>query len=283
MNTLIANKYIISELLGSGCFSSVYKGKHNKTDANVAIKFETFDTENRLLQHEVTILKYLYENGVRNIPAVYWYGKYNSNTCLVMSLYDCSLYSYILNKNIITVSSIHSIIYQLIVIFESIHKNYIIHRDIKPQNIMIKNGILYIIDFGFSVFYIDSDRTHIEDICTQNIIGSPKYVSYNIHCGSIPSRRDDLISIGYIFYFMCNKDLPWDNIIIDTTVIEEYDDTHILNSKNIMRQKLKEKEYILNKSNTISTKLYNYLKYVYNLEYSETPNYTSINELFNGN
>ena len=53
MNTLIANKYIISELLGSGSFSSVYKGKHNKTGTMVAIKFETFEVEIRLLQHEL--------------------------------------------------------------------------------------------------------------------------------------------------------------------------------------------------------------------------------------
>ena len=280
MNELIGRKYNISRKLGCGCFGSVYKGTHYKNNTEVAIKLESIHTKVKLLQHETTVLKYLYERNTRNIPAIYWYGIHRENLCLVMSLYDCSLYDYILSKNDISSSKIKSIIYQLINILHSVHDNCVIHRDIKPQNIMIKNGDLYLIDFGFSTFYIDDNGEHRTDICTDEIIGSPKYVSYNIHCGSIASRRDDLISLGYLYIFLHDKLLTWENIPDNITANDGYNETSIYYYKNIIRQKMKEPSNILLKAKNTDQTLYNYLNYVYNLAYEETPNYHTLTITF---
>ena len=212
MNELIGKRYNLYEKLGNGKFGSVYKGKHYKNNTDVAIKFENIQSNIKLLRHETTILKYLYERDTRNIPAVYWFGTYRENTCLVMSLYDCSLYDYVLTKEKLSISKINSIIYQLINILKSIHDNGVIHRDIKPQNIMIKSGELYLIDFGFSTFFIDAEGKHVNDDCSEDIIGSPKYVSYNVHSGSMASRRDDLLSLGYLYLFLHERRLSWENI-----------------------------------------------------------------------
>lgn len=278
MNKLIGRRYHIYEKLGNGNFGSVYKGKHFKQNTDVAIKLESIHTKIKLLQHETIILKYLYDHDTRNIPAVYWYGIYSENVCLVMTLYDCSLYEYIRSKNDadISDSKIKSIMCQLVNILHSVHDNSVIHRDIKPQNIMIKNGDLYLIDFGFATFYIDSGGEHTTDTCCHEIIGSPKYVSYHIHSGSIASRRDDLISLGYLYLFLHDRLLPWENIQDDITIDDGYSETSIYYYKNILRQKLKEPSTILfNVQNTNPT-IYNFLKYVYSLSYEETPNYHAL-------
>ena len=262
MDKRVAGKYIINNKLGNGNFGSVFKGKHYKNNKDVAIKLESSETSFKLLQHETMILKYLHEHDSRNIPTVYWYGLHDENICLVMPLYDCSLYDYIISKNNIAEGKIRSIVYQLISIFESIHNNCVIHRDVKPQNIMLKNGELYLIDFGFSVFYIDGDGEHIEDECSDTIIGSPKYVSYYVHSGSMSSRRDDLISLGYLYLFLFQKSLPWENIPNDNSIEYNYDETSIYNYKNLIRQKMKELNSILFKTKQININLYNYIKYL---------------------
>lgn len=280
MTTLIGRRYNMHEKLGNGNFGSVYKGKHYKNNNHVAIKLESINSHIKLLQHETIILKYLYEHDTRNIPAIYWYGLHNEYLCLVMTLYDCSLYDYIISKNEIPISKIKSIMYQLIHIIHSVHDNCVIHRDIKPQNIMIKNGDLYLIDFGFSTFYIDSEGEHAENTCSQDIIGSPKYVSYYVHSGYISSRRDDLISIGYLYLFLHEKLLPWENIIDDESINDNYTETSIYHYKNIIRLEMKKLENITNMLTTSDKGLNNYLKYVYSLEYEETPNYDIIEKVF---
>lgn len=279
MNELIGKKYKLCAELNNGSFGSVYRGKHYKNNIDVAIKFENINSTIKLLRHETTILKYLYERDTRNIPAVYWFGVYKQYTCLIMTLYDCSLYDYVITKGDLPVSKINSIIYQLVTILKSIHDNGVIHRDIKPQNIMVKSGELYLIDFGFSIFFIDENGDHIPDNCSEHIIGSPKYVSYNIHTGTMSSRRDDLISLGYLYLFLHEKQLSWENVNSDISINDEYDETSIYHYKNILRQEKKQLSNIIEVTNN-NYNLQNYLKYVYSLKYEELPNYTAILDIF---
>ena len=281
MNKLIGKRYNLYERLGNGNFGLVYKGKHYKNNTDVAIKFEDINSNIKLLRHETSILKYLYERDIRNIPAVSWFGIHNHYTCLAMTLYECSLYDYVISKKNLSVSKINSIIYQLVTILKSIHDNGVIHRDIKPQNIMVKSGELYLIDFGFSTIFIDEDGEHVPDDCSEHIIGSPKYVSYYIHTGSVASRRDDLISLGYLYIFLHEGQLSWENIGDDISINDEYDETSIYHYKNILRQEMKQISNISDFTSTIqSHNLQNYLKYVYNLKYEELPNYAAILKLF---
>jgi len=281
MNTKIANKYTISEKIGGGCFGSIYSGLNAKTNISVAIKVEPMSSDVKLLKNETTILKYLYDQGSRNIPIVYWYGVHNEHSCLVMSLYDCSLYDYI-QKKTITVGKLNNIMVSLLNIMTFVHNNLIIHRDIKPQNIMLKNGELFLIDFGFSTFYVDENSEHILDTeIRENIIGTPRYVSFHIHCGSLPSRRDDLISLGYMYLSLINTSLPWDALPISNDEINsEYDETHILNYKNKLRVELKKFENIQPLCKDTTEQIENYLKYCYYIQYNDTPNYAALIDIF---
>ena len=128
MNNRIANKYSIGENIGSGCFGSVFNGTHYKTNMPVAIKMEDVNADVKILKNETTILKYLYDQGSRDIPIVYWFGIHNNKTCLVMSLYDCSLHDYIQQKPL-PQNKIDVIMRTMINIFQSIHNRWCYHSN----------------------------------------------------------------------------------------------------------------------------------------------------------
>lgn len=201
-------KYEITEnILGRGKFGIVKSGINKKTKELVAIKMGYINSPINALKHEATVLNYLYSRKCRCVPIIYWYGLYEQCPVIVMPLYTISLatiYSHsqkggVTEKNM---DNIDRIMAQLIGLIEIIHDLYIIHRDLKPENIMYKKGEFIVIDFGLATSYMIDD-VHIlqtDDIC--DIIGSPKYMSMNVHAGITPTRRDDMISLGYIYLYM---------------------------------------------------------------------------------
>jgi serine/threonine protein kinase len=157
---------------------------------------------------------------------------------------------------------------------------------------MIKNNELFLIDFGFSTFYIGDDKQHLpmkntdKDEHTKeqlNIIGTPKYISLNIHNGITPSRRDDLISLGYIYIYLLKRELHWDNLP-QLENNDNYQDIHILHPKNQYIKSMKQLECIEKILDNDNNKLYQsilyYIKYCYSLNYDDEPNYYSIKQLF---
>jgi casein kinase 1 len=264
---IVSNKYKLLCKIGEGNFGVVFKGIYLKTNEMVAIKSENIDTNSKLLKHEATILKYLQEHDCEDIPIVHWYGVYEKYRMLVMTFYDCSLFDYI-SENCISIEKKNHIIHSCVNILKSIHKQFVIHRDIKPQNFMLKNERLFIIDFGFSTFYIDSSGEHFNNNGSQDsIIGSPNYVSYFVHMGSHNSRRDDLISIGYMYFFLLNGEIFWNQ--------SSMKDKIYFKSWEYLKN-----EYLSNFSFETSKRITNYLHYCYSLKFEETPEYDLLSNIF---
>jgi len=267
---MIANKYSIQEKIGNGSFGNVFKGINKRTLKPVAIKMEDKNTQFPLLKHETTILKYLAENKCVNIPTIYWYGsdEFKRYTILVMSYYDCNLYEFMCQVEDVD-SILPGCMIQCIQLIQSIHQHYIVHRDIKPQNFMLQNKRLILIDFGLSLFYIDESKNHIENKqCVGgaesneiNRIGSIRYSSYFLYEGNTYSRRDDLLSIGYLYlFFYNNKTLYWDTCT--DSECKYYKSWKFLSTK------------ILDNS------IRNYLQYCYSLEFADTPIYRGLLQYF---
>jgi len=268
----INNKYQIIDKLGEGRFGCVYKGINGKTKSNVAIKFENLNAPMKLLQHETKILNYLYSEGSRNLPIVFWYGVYGNNLCTVMTMFDRSLFDCISAYD-----KAHLIIQQCLTIVSDIHSKYVIHRDIKPQNIMIREGKLYFIDFGLSTFYVNEKREHLFNSGDKKeITGTPKWASINLHSGCSHSRRDDLISLGYIFLFLLNKgSLPWDNIDVD--VLTDVSEINLNHPKNLVRMEKKSLDSLI--SHQRDQIFINYITNCYELSFAEEPNYETLNDI----
>jgi serine/threonine protein kinase len=266
-------------MIGQGKFGVIYLGKNNKTNENVAIKVE-YNGSHAILKHEAKMLKYLNEKGETNIPLVYWFGPYNDAVVLVMSCYEFSLYDVVLNSAKYSILDLDSICIQTLKIIEYIHDKYVVHRDLKPQNIMMKKGSVYLIDFGMSTFYINELGEHvinqtIKSINTnKTILGSPKYISWNIHNGDTPSRRDDLISIGYIYILLNKGELPWTSSIMDGYKDHDTDTTNEINEKYKSVKSYENLVLSLGGNSRI------YMEHCYKLSYNETPNYEDLCRIF---
>lgn len=280
MEKIIANKYRIEKLIAKGSFGAVFKGYSIGSNELVAIKIETSNQLNSL-KHETKILNYLYSNKVRKIPAIYWYGQYSELPCLIITYYEYSLADYIKKQASIkkTVENQNKIIASIIDILSYIHKNFIIHRDLKPENFMIKNNEIYLIDFGLSIFFISDGSEHLPNKSSETITGSPRWISKHILEGDTNSRRDDLISIGYIFAYLVLEKTPWEitqSIINDrinpAVNIDPLNINHPINIWRKDNRSIDKFKIWLHEDSLV----YKYLNSVYEYEYSDTPKYNEL-------
>ena len=271
---MIANKYTILSKIGSGQFSNVFKGKFNKTDELVAIKTENIETPIPLLKHETRILNYINSKQSYQIPFIYWYGIYEGSPTLIMPFYEMSLEELYKNKGVSKKQHFTNIV-KIIEILSFIHECGVIHCDVKPENFMIKDEKIYLIDFGLSTIFVDE---HMNPLPEKNdsvfITGTPKFISLNIHNGIASSRRDDLISAIYIFVYLSNKKLPWLNV---QDKQDGYSPNHIYHFKNIERKRLKE-EFFNNIPSTHYVK--KILSYLMNIAFDEKPHYQWMISIF---
>ena len=126
---------------------------------------------------------------------------------------------------------------QLIKLVEVLHNNHLLHRDIKLENFVYSKEKIYIIDYGLSQFignpgykYNQGYETYVinKDIIqhyqytknTNKFIGNKLFSSYNVHNGYEYIKKDDLISIMYILFYLYFKKLPWDNLHLTNEQVE---------------------------------------------------------------
>jgi len=208
--TTIGNKYEIKSILGQGAFGNVFLAKEIKTNKEVAIKT---DQNVKTIKHETRMIQYLTTKKVKKIPKIYWYGTIEERIFLIMELYEYSLYDIapkLMEASYVDrIRSVENIIRHILSILQDVHKHYVVHRDIKPQNFMFKNGAIHLIDFGMATFYIDEHTKHYANINTTNLVGTPKYASIHLHHNNTYSRRDDIISVGYMAIFLETGKTDW--------------------------------------------------------------------------
>jgi casein kinase 1 len=253
----------------------------------VAIKMEKTDTEYSSIKHEVRMMNYLFQHGFRDLPKIHWYGVEQTFTYLAMCYYDRSLESVVG----VEFSSLAKIMIQCITMLESIHELYVIHRDIKPHNFMIKNQQLYLIDFGLATFYMDEEGEHLPNKHQETITGTPLYLSYYNYLGNTLCRRDDLISLGYMFLHLFTGFLPWSEARSASTTNFE-GDFYFQKTGEVKKQQdivttisMKSMENITQLSyDDTSGKFKNcfdsYMEMCYGLQYDEEPPYEILYQLF---
>jgi serine/threonine protein kinase len=251
---MIANKYIIIEKLNEGSFGQVFKAENIRTKELVAIKVEIKNNQINTLKNEARIYQYLGKTDIA--PSLKWYGTNENNNYLVINLLGSSLKSLLKNKKKLSLNNSLIIGIQIFEAIKYIHNKSLLHRDIKPDNFLFdienQTNKLYLIDFGLCKRYL-YNGIHIQQNNIKRIVGSPNFVSINVHRGIEPSRRDDLESCIYIISNMILGDLEWF-------------DCNSFSEMIILKEKFK---------NTLGLPFFlkNMLNYVHLLKFNENPNY----------
>ena len=271
MNCIIANKYEIIEEVGQGTFGKVFRGKHIRTKEDVAIKIQ-FKSIINVLQHEAKLYKHL-ENTI-GIPSMRNYGHQEGFHYLILDYLDKPL-----DKLEMTPSESLTYFIEAVKVLETIHKLGVLHRDIKPDNLMInERKQVYVIDFGLSKWFLDSSGNHMKEKTNKSMVGTIKYSSINVHNGIEPSRRDDLESLCYTFMSLYGKELMWANVCEELKPIDETDETDETDEqkKKIVCEKIKALKLDDALFSDLPDEFLTIVFYVRNLSFEETPNYKYI-------
>lgn len=208
----IAERYEILDRIGSGGMSDVYKAKCHKLNRYVAIKVlkpefsedKTFVSKFRAEAQAAAGLMHA------NIVNVYDVGEENGIYYIVMELVEgITLKKYIDKKGILGVREAVSIAIQVAQGIDAAHKHNIVHRDIKPQNIIIsKEGKVKVTDFGIA-------RAASSNTINSSVMGSVHYISPEQARGGYSDEKSDIYSFGITLFEMLTGKVPFEG---DTTV-----------------------------------------------------------------
>lgn len=204
----INDRYEIIKLIGEGGMANVYLAYDTILERNVAVKVlrgDLADDEKfvRRFQREALSASSLSHP---NIVEMYDVGEDNGNFYIVMEYIDGQTLKQLIKKRgHLTVPEAIDIMLQLTDGLAHAHDSYIIHRDIKPQNIMIlEDGMVKITDFGIAMAINASDLTQ-----TNSVMGSVHYLPPEQAAGKGSTIKSDIYSLGILFYEMLAGTMPF--------------------------------------------------------------------------
>lgn len=204
----ISDRYQIIKSIGEGGMANVYLAYDTILDRNVAVKVLRGDLANdekfvRRFQREALSASSLSNP---NIVEVYDVGEDNGEYYIVMEYVEGKHLKNLLKKRgKLTVAEVVDIVLQITNGLSVAHDSYIIHRDIKPQNILIlENGLIKITDFGIAVAMNATQLTQ-----TNSVMGSVHYLPPEQASGKGATLQSDIYSIGILMYELLTGKLPF--------------------------------------------------------------------------
>lgn len=209
---MIGDRYEILEKIGTGGMSDVYKAKCHKLNRFVAVKI----LKQEFSENANFVSKFRIEAQAAaglmhpNIVNVYDVGEENGIYYIVMELVEgITLKKYIEKKARLSFKEAVSIAIHVSMGIEAAHNNHIIHRDIKPQNIIIsREGKVKVTDFGIA-------KAATSNTITSNVMGSVHYTSPEQARGGYSDEKSDVYSLGVTLFEMLTGRVPFNG---ETTV-----------------------------------------------------------------
>ena len=205
---LLDGRYEILEVMGTGGMAVVYKARCHRLNRLVAVKIlkdeyskdEDFRRRFHAEGQAVAMLSH------PNIVSVYDVSRYDDSDYIVMELIDgISLKQYIEKKQVLNWKETLHFAIQIAKALEHAHSRGIVHRDIKPHNVMVlKNGSVKVADFGIAQM-MSSGTT-----LTKEALGSVHYISPEQAKGGRVDSRSDIYSLGIVMYEMIGGRVPYD-------------------------------------------------------------------------
>ena len=209
---ILGKRYVIQERIGMGGMAEVYRANDLKLNRLVAVKvlkkeYREDETFVRKFQVEAQAAAGLMHP---NIVNVYDVGEDRGLYYIVMELVEgITLKDYIEKKEILSARETISIAIQICTGLLAAHRKHIVHRDIKPQNVIIsKEGKVKVTDFGIA-------KATTSNTISSNVMGSVHYTSPEQARGGFSDEKSDIYSTGITLYEMVTGRVPFDG---DSTV-----------------------------------------------------------------
>ena len=271
-NKVIFNKYKPLSKIDQGSFGNIYKVIRLSDQKEFALKIEKKNNLIRYLESEAYHLFNLQKG--YGFPKLISFGKIKKYNILIETLLGKSLYNiYFKTENKCNLADACLIGLQILDRLEYIHSKNLIYRDVKPENFLIgidDPSAIYIIDFGLCKKYRSSKTgKHILPKLTKRFNGTISYVSPNVFKGKESSRRDDLISLGYMILYLIKKNIPKFPFFKDLNRQQYY---------QILFFKESYDEGKLFKG--LPQEIFEYTKYTKNLKFEQDPDYSFLRSLF---
>jgi serine/threonine protein kinase len=299
----IGKKYTINQLLARGKFGKVFLAE-DKTGEKYALKQSIWNQTNSIpksatsnpppkngssglsqqvetIKHEAEMLTFL-ASASKNcrlvIPFVTWYGLCSQgNYCLLMS--------YIPHTPLTPTSirpsakgeppqhNLLQMMHSITQALKTIHEQGILHRDLKPENILYhhEKRRWMLIDFGLSTFYKDEDGKHRPPASKprRSLLGTPNFVSTFLHNGEEPSRRDDLIALANVAWWLAQGG-TW---LLPQVQKEQETLEKIVQIKKQISTLALQQTPVITKESGLDQRLVAFFHHCYGLGYADTPSY----------
>ena len=208
LGTTLDDRYEIQEIIGSGGMAVVYKATDNRLHRSVAVKIlrdelaadEEFRRRFQTEAQAVAMLSH------PNIVSVYDVSHSESVEYIVMELIEgVALMQYMQKKGALGWKEALHFSVQISKALEHAHSKGIVHRDIKPQNIMIiRDGSIKVADFGIAALESTQEQR------SSQTVGSVHYIAPEQARGEQPDTRSDIYSLGVVMYEMLTGRMPYD-------------------------------------------------------------------------
>ena len=206
MSEFALGDYIFTrKRIGKGAFSTIYKGRHKETNKLFAIKeisFENLEKIRESIKREFTLMKKLNHKNIIRLHEVF-FDNDEKNIYLVIDYYSKGDLSKFLGGKALKEKYAKKYMRQLTMGLKYLYEKQILHRDLKPQNILVTDeGNIVITDFGFAR-YTDNENM-LNTLC-----GSPMYMAPEIMLKKRYNNKSDLWSVGVIFFELIYGTTPY--------------------------------------------------------------------------
>lgn len=267
MNKLIGKKicndrYTINKLLGTGGYGCVVSVTDELKGNDYALKIPLKKKEDTPEKNELrvkSLTREYYINKQLKLSKVKMVEDSEFGKCMLMDLIQIREKE--MNKN-----EINNIAVQCLKLLQYIHECGYIHKDIKPENILIdESNKIHLIDFGISKRYLYGGK-HVVDKKVKKFCGTIRYASINAHLNNEQSRRDDLECLLYSLVYIYYGKLPWQNLKVKSKEERSAKTLKLKKKTDITREMPKEFQV--------------FRRYIQSMEYTEEPLYNELINMF---
>src|SRR5215471_20035306 len=209
---ILGERYQLQDPIGRGGMATIYRARDLRMDRVVAVKVlrEVYSTDPKFVRRFQVEAKAASALQHPNIVQVYDYGQTDGNYYIVMELVEgTDLRRYLRSRGVLDVDRAIIIAHDIALGLGAAHRRQIVHRDVKPQNILVgRDGSIKLTDFGIASVYKDINDERLTT--TGMTLGTVQYYAPEQAQGEIVNPAADVYALGIVMYEMLTARTPFD-------------------------------------------------------------------------